>query len=168
MTESITLKFKHNPREYASAIRIYFARTLHTKYDVIIALIALIAGVVYTSFFGYTIITYLLLGTSAFYLAMIFMTYVVTPARWVRQRMDLMREITIAFSEEGIRYRAENIDSKLQWSLYKNVIETDRFYFLVYGKSQFSLIPKRVFASAEEERSFRELLSRKNLLRVTP
>lgn len=49
----------------------------------------------------------------------------------------------------------------MEWSFYSSVWETPQFYFLCPSKNMFTLIPKRVFANANQETLFRHLSQRK-------
>ncbi|HEX8163783.1 MAG TPA: YcxB family protein [Pyrinomonadaceae bacterium] len=103
---------------------------------------------------------YLILSAlGALSLVRFYLGYFVAPRRWYKHISE-RGEYTLQYSDAGIVFRARDIDSTLQWSLYREVRETGQFYFLVYGKDAFSVIPKRAFTSAEQERGFRALLRR--------
>ena len=67
----------------------------------------------------------------------------------------------IEFSDEGILLRAPDVASRMSWSFYSRVVETERVYVLIRGTMQMTVIPKKSFTSAAQEASFRRLLARR-------
>ncbi|MGI8788109.1 MAG: YcxB family protein [Pyrinomonadaceae bacterium] len=90
-----------------------------------------------------------------------FVAYFVAPHLRFRREPKLHDEYFLKFSEDGIVFKTADIDSNLQWSLYDKVWETEKFYFLFYGRNTFTLIPKRAFESREQKAVFKSMLRRK-------
>jgi hypothetical protein len=67
----------------------------------------------------------------------------------------------LSFSEEGIHFKTESIDSVIDWNHYDRTLESDQVFLMVYGPWMYSLIPKRAFKDITEIDAFRELMSRK-------
>ena len=82
------------------------------------------------------------------------------PRRFFRGDAKLRDEFLLTFSHDGVWVKTSLIDSKLAWSLYTQVFENDSTYVIVYGKDarMMTVVPKRVFQSANEELEFRRLL----------
>jgi hypothetical protein len=55
--------------------------------------------------------------------------------------------------------RTAHIDSKLQWSTYSRALVDIYSYVLYYASRYFTVIPKRVFQSAEQQQAFEQLLT---------
>lgn len=67
-------------------------------------------------------------------------------------------------AEDGILAHRTHVDSRVGWPIIQKVIE-DRHVYLLYPQRQvFWIIPKRAFASADDEEQFRAILYRKGLL----
>jgi hypothetical protein len=99
-----------------------------------------------------------------FNVAIFYSAVVNAPRRVFRKDSKFRDEYALTFSEEGIALKTHQIDSKLAWSLYKQVLENKSLYVLVYdapGRMVMTVVPKRVFRHAGEESAFRELVHRK-------
>ena len=73
-------------------------------------------------------------------------------------------EYYLEFTEEGIHFKAEDIDSKLNWpkNPYQSVLSGREHYLLYYGgKKQYTIIPKRVFDCRPQLEAFEALLRQK-------
>jgi hypothetical protein len=48
----------------------------------------------------------------------------------------------IRFTENGLEYETQGIKSNIEWSFYNNYYEGKNIFILIYGKNQYSVIPK--------------------------
>lgn len=161
MRGPVELAFKYTEDEYVEAARLFFSRAYDAKFRLYLGLavlagglfIAWLAGDVYVG--GATLFAGLLVLAHRLYVNS------VLPRMYFRRNPKFFDPYHLTFSEDGIVFRSKGVESKLGWEFYTGVWETDEFYFLVYGKDLFSLVPKRVFRSPRQEAAFRELLRRK-------
>jgi len=74
-----------------------------------------------------------------------------------RQRAEILFEI----GDQGVRVKDDFVDTTLQWRNFSGVLVTEEFIFLVLAGNadHYHFIPRRVFASEEEDRTFRETLA---------
>lgn len=86
--------------------------------------------------------------------------FTVIPLLVFRREPKFSDDYTLTFSPEGIHFRTANIDSQLQWGTYSRVLIDAHSYLLYYGSRQFTVIPKRVFQSIEQQQEFEQLLVR--------
>lgn len=91
-------------------------------------------------------------------LMMIFVLYV-NPKRVFKEELKFQDEYYIGFKDEGILFQTEHINSTIAWSHYSKVKENKNFFYLIYGKYMFTIIPKRTFSNNEE--LFRKLVEEK-------
>jgi hypothetical protein len=91
---------------------------------------------------------------------MLLAAFVILPPLAFRLEPKYRDDYSLIFSPEGIHFRTVHIDSQLQWSLYSRALVDAYSYLLYSGSRTFSVIPKRVFESSEQERAFEELLAR--------
>jgi hypothetical protein len=158
MAQAVTIRFQYTEAEYVAAVREYFD-PFRTKLSGVIGALILSLGI----FMGYvsddSFVPWMLSFFGVVALAVFYRSYYVAPRHWYKA-VSGRGEYTLQYSDAGIVFHSKDMDSTLQWSLYRAVRETDRFYFLVYGKHMFSVIPKRAFTSAEQEEAFRALLRR--------
>jgi hypothetical protein len=66
----------------------------------------------------------------------------------------------IIFSDNGLDYTVQDAHSNIYWSYYQSFMESDTSFLLIYGKNEFSVIPKSSIKSTEVE-SLRKLMQAK-------
>jgi len=162
--QPIQVKFTHTEAEYLSATRLL----LFGQKVILARLIVIMALVLFLSSALAVVGEYHLWGALAlgivFNVAIFYLGVVDAPRRVFRKDSKFRDEYALTFSEEGIALKTHQIDSKLAWSLYKQVLENKSLYVLVYdapGRMVMTVVPKRVFRHAGEESEFRELVHRK-------
>ena len=160
MPEEIALRFRYTEAEWISAVRTYYSRILHLKIDLVVGLVAITAGVTAWILWGYSVANVLIMVGGAVLLIYVFLALVLIPKLSFGRQPKLRDEYSLCFSNQGIRFKTQHIDSNLQWALYTDVWEGPDSYLLLYGKGLFSVVPKRLFESEEQELLFRELLKR--------
>lgn len=158
MSNEIILQFRYSETEYVEAAKFYIHKRFHTKFSMAVALIVFSIGLAWRASGGDVVFgaVFIVLGAILFLLNCY--TYFTLPQRWYKVNPLLREEYYLQFSDEGIVFRTKDAESTLKWGFYKDVWETDQFYFLLYGKDAFSLIPKRAFAEQEQERAFKRML----------
>jgi hypothetical protein len=162
--DTVHLSFRYTEQEYLAAIRSYFWRSKGLLVRVIISCLLFAIGLLLIdAWLGFFIpvwadvILMFIAGMGFFH------GYVVDlPRGYFRGDPKFREEYNLTFTEEGIGFKTQNINSSIAWSLYTRVIENDSFYILVYGKNihSLSIIPKRVFQDSQQEMAFRDLLRR--------
>lgn len=161
MEKTISLRFRYTEEEYIAAMRLYLMRSR----DLIVPFVASFLYTLLCIFlfkwldFGSELMPiFLIAAFLPFIIA--FLLYFVVPRQRFRGDPKFADEYLLQFSEDGIHFKTAQIDSILQWSLYNKVLENERFYILVYGKNMISVIPRRAFASADQETAFAQMLRR--------
>jgi hypothetical protein len=66
----------------------------------------------------------------------------------------------IKFTDNDLEYESQGIKSKIDWDFYKKYMESENVILLIYGKKQYSIIPKRSFKKNELD-SFKIMLNKK-------
>ncbi|HEX8774760.1 MAG TPA: YcxB family protein [Pyrinomonadaceae bacterium] len=161
MSEIVQLRFRYTEEEWAAASRLYIIRQreLLLRFVAMFILIALAFG--FFAAINEVVMSLFLLSVGLVLSTFVLALFFVFPRQRFRSDPRHRDEFFLEFTEEGIRFRTEQIDSRLNWSLYSRVIENDRFYVLVYGKGMMSVIPKRAFTAYDQEMVFRNMLRRK-------
>ena len=162
--QPIQLKFTHTEAEYLTATRLL----LFGQKVLLARLIAFLALVLFGAMLLALVTEYHVLGALMFALifdaTIAYLAVVDAPRRVFRKDSKFRDEFALTFSEEGIALKTHQIDSKLAWSLYKQVLENKSLYVLVFdapGRMVMTVVPKRVFRDASEELEFRGLVHRK-------
>src|SRR5437667_5302874 len=125
-----------------------------------VAALATLAGTLGEVMFGDSILWFLVIFFGVLLLMLNAAIIYNNPRAVYRKHPFLRQRYEIEFSEVGIEFRTTDTQSKYKWNFYKQIIETDENYFLLYEGNWFSLIPKRAFNSALDEQTFRSLLKR--------
>jgi hypothetical protein len=85
----------------------------------------------------------------------------INPKRIFRSEPKFRDEYFLSFSNDGIAFKTEHINSNLQWNHYIKFSENREFYYLIYGAFMFTIIPKRAFEDKGNEEQFKKLLIEK-------
>ena len=96
---------------------------------------------------------------SACFVLVLVAAFIVIPRLAFRYEPKFRDEYPLMFSPNGIRFQAAHIDSRLDWNFYTRVLVDAHSYLLYWGSRTFTVIPRRVFQSTAEQRSFEELLA---------
>jgi hypothetical protein len=153
----VSLQFRYSKEEYVAAVREYY-HSFHSKMSALICLGLITIGLAALFLSEDAYISSFLISVGVFGLLIFCLNYFIGPQRVYDRNPKLWEEYALEFSDAGVLFKSKDIDSVLQWSLYHGVRETDRFYYLIYGKDSFTLVPKRVFTSREQEYAFRSLV----------
>jgi hypothetical protein len=144
--------------DYVRALRAHYASRLRLRLDAAAIVLLLGLGIYLwqvpsSHWFGVACVT----GAVLFSL-MLFAAFTIIPQLAFRREPKFRDEYSLVFSSEGIHFRTDHIDSQLQWSMYSKVLIDAYSYVLYYGLRQFTVIPKRVFQSFEQQQTFEQLL----------
>ncbi len=66
-----------------------------------------------------------------------------------KQNPKFKNKQKIKFTEEKIFYETNKIKSELEWTFYKKFLESKNTLILIFGKRQYSVIPKSAFREEE-------------------
>ena len=161
MNSTINLSFRYAQNDYVRALRAHYASHLRLRLDIAVTLI--LAGI---GAYLWRSPELHWLGLGFVVLAVVFAlllvaAFTVIPPLAFRREPKFRDDYSLTFSPEGIRFRTAHIDSQLQWSMYSRALVDAHSYVLYYGARQFTVIPKRVFQSAEQQQAFEQLLTQR-------
>ena len=82
----------------------------------------------------------------------------IRPGQHYRRRTDLKGDQTYCFSDDDVAMSFASGDSRVKWSYFIDLLETNDLYVLRHPVKQFgSIIPKRAFSDPDAEARFRQL-----------
>lgn len=157
------IQFQYTKQEYARAYWINSKRSFFPKLwigGVLYVLCMILGGVMLI--IGETFLGIVLFGLVGFLIALLLASRFIIPYYLYKQNVILRSEYSFEFSEEGLHFVAQDVDSKLNWNIYKYALDSPELYLLYLGKNQFSVIPKRIFLSKDQLKDF-DALVRKNI-----
>lgn len=159
MSENVKLQIRPDAKDYVTAVRAFLLRDY--------GLFKSLAGILLMG--GYVFFWLVLMDVSLFVALvpalLVIWGYVAAliisgPRKRFLGDPVLREPHEIEFSDEGILYHSADVASRMSWNFYSRVVETETLYVLVRGTLHITVIPKKSFASAAQEASFRRLLKR--------
>ena len=159
MNPTVNLSFRYLESDYVRAVRAHYASRVHLRLDIVV-IVALVGIGIYL----WRSPDLYWLGAACVVMAFVFALlliagFIIAPVLIFRREPKFRDNYSLTFSAEGIRFSTAHIDSQLQWSLYSRALVDAHSYVLYYGARQFTVIPKRVFQSAEQQEAFEGLLT---------
>ena len=137
--------------EHVRAMPRHYKSKLQVKCDVIGGLLAVIAGLFLIRTMEVDVIAWLLIGAGGLLLATVGCSIFLVPHLIYRSQPKLKSEYRLEFDEDGIRFRTDDIDSRLKWSIYTSWLRDEEFYVLYHGARNLSVIPRRSLHGETDE-----------------
>jgi hypothetical protein len=159
MNSTINLSFRYAESDYVRALRAHYASQFRLPLDILVIIVLLGAGAFLWRSPSVHWLAVAGVALAVVFALMLIAAFTVIPALAFRREPKFRDDYALAFSPEGIHFRTAHIDSKLQWSIYSRALIDAHSYVLYYGSRQFTVIPKRVFQSAEQQQAFEQLLT---------
>jgi hypothetical protein len=164
MDDDVEIEYQLTEAEYLAANRLLFFSKPDTLLRIIAFSLLLLIGAFIFSFLLVDIIPLwtMFLFVGLFEGLLVYNLLVKMPRTYYRGDGKFRDKYEITFSDEHIRVKTSQLDSKLAWSLYTKVLEGPDMYLLIYGRDvrMMTAVPKRSFTSKDQERRFRDLVSR--------
>ena len=156
-TQTLTLSFRYSEHDYVQAMRAHDAARLRLRLDAALV-IGLTAFGIFELQAGSKVLGAGAVVVAALFAVMLLAAFTVIPFYSFRSQPKFRNDYSLVFSPEGIHFRTADIDSNLQWGLYDRALIDANSFILYYGNRQFTVIPKRVFESAEQLQTFEGML----------
>jgi hypothetical protein len=159
MDSTVNLSFRYLEIDYVRALRAHYASRLRLRIDIVVVItLAGIGACLWRSPGPH----WLALGcvvVAALFALMLVAAFTVIPRFAFRREPKFRDNYSLTFSPEGIHFRTAHVDSQLRWSLYSRALVDAHSYVLYHAARRFTVIPKRIFRSAEEQQVFEQLLN---------
>ena len=139
-------------------MRSHYASRMRPRFDVVIAVLLAAAGAYLWRSPSTHSSGVFAVGASAVIVIFLGAAFIIIPTLVFRLEPKYRDDYSLVFSPEGIHFRTVHIDSQLQWSLYSHALVDTNSYILYSGSRRFSIIPKRVFQSSEQQKAFEQML----------
>lgn len=159
MNSTVHLSFRYSESDYVRALRAHYASRLRLRLDIIATIVLAVVGIYFwPSPSDHWLGVVCAAGSMALALILIGAFFVIPPLTF-RSNPKFRDDYSLTFSQEAIHFQTAHIDSRLQWSLYSRALVDKYSYVLYYGWRDFTVIPRRVFQSAEQQEAFEQLLA---------
>ena len=157
-SSTVSLCFRYTERDYVRAMRAHYATRMRLWLDIPVIVVAGIAGVYLWHSTTEHWLSAMLIGVSVLLSLILVAAFLIIPPLAFRREPKFRDEYSLTFSQESIHFKTAHIDSVLQWSMYSRALIDAHSYVLYYGTGSISVIPKRAFESADQQRDFEQLL----------
>ena len=128
-------------------------------------MVSALAGIYLSRFSDTRVWGSALICLSAVLVVILILAFAVIPRLVFRREPKFRDEYSLIFSSDGIHFRTVHIDSQLEWSLYTRVLVGTHSFVLYHGNNSFTVVPKRVFETAEQLTAFERLIKEKRVRR---
>lgn len=159
MDSTVDLSFRYLESDYVRAMRSHYASRLRLKLDIPVVLMVAAFGIYLWHSSTVQWLGVICVISSAVFALILVAAFFVVPYLAFRREPKFLADYSLTFSPDGIHFRTAHIDSQLKWSTYSHALVTSHSYVLYYGAHLFTVIPKRVFQSGEQQECFELLLS---------
>jgi len=160
MNEPIQLNFRYTQGDYVRAVRADYAARFNLPLDgAVIALLICCAIFLWRSPEGHWLAIASAVTSGGFALLLV-VAFLAMPPLLFKREPKFRDEYSLVFSQDGIHFRTDHIDSRLEWGIYSRAVIDPYSYILYYGTRQFTVVPKRVFGGEDERLAFEALLTR--------
>ena len=158
---SQTINFRYTEDEYVSADRMYSNQTHGTVPRLIVSIALFLFGIALWIYIEGSVVWLTLFCVGVAIMGAALAAFFVMPHIRYRRNARWHDEYSFRFSEEGLEFESAHLNSKIKWSMYRNVLENKKLYALVYDEDALTIIPKRIFTDAAQASMFKDLLKEK-------
>lgn len=158
MNSTINLSFRYAESDYVLALRAHYATRLRLRLDIVVTIILAGIGAYLWRSQGLQWLGITCIVVAVAFSLILIAAFTIIPPLAFRREPKFRDDYSLIFSPEGIHFRTAHIDSQLQWSMYSRALIDAHSYVLYYGSRRFTVVPKRVFQSAEQQQAFEQLL----------
>lgn len=164
--EKIYIEFLPKYEEYLEAWELYYKNSVLRKADIFADILGFCCGVfviIISIFWEFYILPFIIGIFSIIFSVLHFLkirnfTNLFTKIQF--QNNKKFSEIQkLSFDEKWIDYITKWVKSRIEWNFYLRYLVSKNVILLIYGKNQFSIIPKSAFSPWDLEK-FSELLFR--------
>jgi YcxB-like protein len=158
-TSTVDLSFRYLKSDVVRGLRAHYRSRLRLWLDTVVIIGSAIAGICLWPSPDLHWLGLFFIAVSSFVVLLLLAAFVVIPQLVFRFESKFRDEYSFSFSPEGVHFQTAHIDSHLKWSGYSRALVDAHSYLLYRGSRTFTIIPTRVFQSAEQRRAFEQLLA---------
>ncbi|MGD9679126.1 MAG: YcxB family protein [Vulcanibacillus sp.] len=158
--EQVNLQFNYNENEYVNAVQNYLLKKNKIKRDLIFSIILVVGGLIAMIFRGYSFIWLVNIFVGIFFVSIVYAIYYIFPAIRFKKEPIFGQDISLIINEDGVTFNYAKTNSVSKWSDYREILENNDFFYLVFGKNMYRILPKRIFTLSEVD-TFKEVIKDK-------
>lgn len=159
----VEISFAPEPGDYVQAVRAFLGRDARVWVTMGLVGIMLAGGIAHLVTSGQpTLMSFFLLLFPLVLAAYLWLGWPLSVGRRVRRDRRLRSLTTCQVGDEYLVTRNVLGESCLEWAAFHRLVETRAHLLLVFdiNRRTFIIVPRRAFASAEQEAAFRDIVTR--------
>lgn len=154
------VKFTYTKEEWVDGRRKYlFLAKILTRMQLVIMSLMTVLFTVSTSIYGFGIINTALGVILALLVLELLVVYGIQPSMLYNETDKYHSGYRFVFREDGFLFETQGIASELKWDIYTGYAQSGKYYYLLQGKINYTLIPKRVFTSEQDREIFEKIIN---------
>jgi hypothetical protein len=158
LSDPVVATFTFTRDEYVRAMKRHYKTALNVRRDVIAGIAGITGGLYLALESSLGWVAWLLFTAGAILLALVAYAMFLLPRMIYNSQPKLKNQYRLAFSDDGIGFKTDGIDSTLQWSIYQSWLSDNEFYIMYHGKRDLSVIPRRALIVGAADSRLREML----------
>jgi hypothetical protein len=163
MSQSLTLRYTPNQQDYAKVLRLFFLQRTGTRISLAFLVIAfgLILFAILSKGSPPTVFELIWLLLPPLFVLFVFFIQPSRIAAQAARNEQLITEATWEVSDEGVQISSSFGSTHLDWDALNKLVTTQEYYLLLLktNKNAFRFLPRRAFASPQEQDQFLELVA---------
>ncbi len=151
--------FTYSKNEWINGRRnyLFLSRTI-TKMQIVITLLFTLSLIFLFPLLKDSILYIILFFVAVLSVLLLFFLYILQPILLFYAASKYQHPYKMQFTKENIYFETLGISSVLSWNIYNDYIESNKYFFLLQDKHNYTLIPKRVFENDDDLTKFRTIL----------
>lgn len=159
----MNIDFTYNKEEMVDSRRRYlFMSKTITRMQLVVTVLLVILEILVLVINGITTFSALLGILLILYIVLMSVLYFYFPILIYKKTDKSHLKNNLEFLSDKILFQTSNIKSELAWNNYSMLWESKDYFYLIQSKDMYTLLPKRVFASIEQQEQLIELYKKGN------
>ncbi len=161
--DKLTLKMQYTEEEYVEASRryLFLSKTLSVFKFILVAIVfALLVALIILD--GIDLMAILVIILLVITVSMGLVLYFVQPRSTFRKSKEMQQAYDLILTEKEMIFAIGERSLPFPWTGFQACWVTESFFYLIQGKNLYTFLPRRIFASPEEEAAFQKLAQTDN------
>lgn len=153
------IEFTYTKKEWVDGRRKYlFISKVITRMQLFVMALMAVFFIISAAVYGFGVIN-IALGVVLALLALeLVFIYVVQPGMLYKATDKYHSRYRLVFGEDGLLFETQGIASELKWDIYTGYAQSREYYYLLQGKMNYTLIPRRALSDERGRENFEKLV----------
>jgi len=156
LSRVVEVRYRYTLQEYVAWMRVYLVRTIAVRLGALVAVVLIALGLGTPHLLGKIASTAVLMGVVM--LVALAGGFYIIPARQFRKHPAVRAEFVARASEKGVTFHTADGVAELGWGDFVRIVRTPAAIMFYYTPTLFTYVPRRAFATPEDEADFWKLV----------